>query len=233
MGHHRGSSSLTVVKSLGKGGFGEVLLVRNRWGKKYAAKTFKSRSAFKKEVENYKRVPSGTKGTPKYYGTTLMNINGGTKKVMLIEFIKGVPLSKFVKFHVLSHRQKRQIMLALAKILRKFHRHHFSHNDLNPGNVFIASSGKVKVIDLGLCTQGHSQKVRYGEKFGHSTVLGYHKKYSAPEVKKFLLAHRNSDIYSFGMLLVYLEYENHGMIRSCLHPNPDSRPPWEWIIDNL
>jgi formylglycine-generating enzyme required for sulfatase activity/predicted Ser/Thr protein kinase len=77
----------------------------------------------------------------------------GQTVFMTMEFLSGESLQrklKPAKAATLSREQQRQIVASIAQALEFAHRTGIVHGDLKPGNVIIADSGDVKVIDFGI-----------------------------------------------------------------------------------
>ena len=85
----------------------------------------------------------------------------------------------------------------------RIHEKNYIHHDLHSGNIFSYTIWISKIGDLGLCQQAVGKKDNPNKIFG---VIPY----LAPEVLSKKPYIKESDIYSFGMII--LQEGNHSMI---------------------
>lgn len=77
----------------------------------------------------------------------------GNNVFMVMELLKGKPLSQFIREESLggiSFKSAWHIIKGLALALAYAHKKNIIHSDFKPGNVFITSDGGVKVLDFGI-----------------------------------------------------------------------------------
>jgi eukaryotic-like serine/threonine-protein kinase len=195
----------TGGKQLGKGGQGEVLEVFDRDnvnGGKYALKVLrpnKPKAAlqrFKTEIEaimalshpNIIRIVDfSDKADFPYYVMEL--VEGAVSLKAHIEKdtcpIKG-DAGRAIEFFI-----------ELAGVIKACESKGIVHRDLSPGNILIAPSGAIKVIDFGVCQmEGHLPVTLAGESVGTHD-------YMAPECESWAEGDFTSktDLYSAGKLL--------------------------------
>lgn len=137
---------------------------------------------------------------------------------ILMEYVDGAPLDKFVVSHPRYFREKRQRETFVAELLSAvecLHSHDIIHLDLSPANILITSQGHhVKLTDLGMAFTS-AFPANYGGTAG----------YSAPEV----LAPdgprptARADIYSLGQLLALTGCAAPRIIRRCTATAPAQR----------
>src|SRR6185436_14681779 len=82
------------------------------------------------------------------YGET-----GSGQPYIVMELVKGVPLSELLGDESLSLSRSVQIVSAIAEALGEAHRIGIIHRDVKPANVVINERGQVKVLDFGLVKQ--------------------------------------------------------------------------------
>lgn len=133
--------------------------------------------------------------------------------VMLLDMLKEeVPDSVYTKyprvkdFHedLLNDRNSfaLKVVRCVLSGIMALHDNGYIHRDIDPSNVMITESGKVKLIDLGICKQlGHIKEsntnlTSVGQFVGKAA-------YAAPELVCGDLSHQNAttDIYAIGILL--------------------------------
>ncbi len=139
---------------------------------------------------------------------------------ILLEYIDGVSLDKYLAQNKLSETEIKHIVIQLCDALSYTHHKQIIHRDLKPQNILITHNGaNVKLIDFGLSdTDYHAiLKSSAGTKF-----------YASPEQIKSTTIDNRSDIYSLGIILSELwqgqpprKYQR--IIGKCKRVNPQSR----------
>ena len=115
------------------------------------------------------------------------------------EFISGKSLTEYVAEHrMLTAAQITDFVLQICDILEYLHSQGSKgmvHLDLKPDNILITDTGSVKLIDF-------DNAVRMGERYAtHYGSIGF----AAPEQYHRLYQDCRADIYSLGMLILYMD----------------------------
>ena len=115
------------------------------------------------------------------------------------EFISGKSLTEYVAEHrMLTAAQITDFVLQICDILEYLHSQGSKgmvHLDLKPDNILITDTGSVKLIDF-------DNAVRMGERHAtHYGSIGF----AAPEQYHRLYQDCRADIYSLGMLILYMD----------------------------
>ena len=169
------------LKLLGRGSFGEVLLVRLiATGKVYAMKILD------KKVLKMKKQQSHTKTERdlmvKINSPFIVNIKSAfqddTNLYLVSEFMQGGDM--FFHMHdgqivIFSHDKTRFYILELVLALESLHKNNMVYRDLKPENILLDSKGHVKLTDFGL------SKILEDEDDKAFTLCGT-PQYLAPEV---------------------------------------------------
>lgn len=71
---------------------------------------------------------------------------------IVMEYLEGATLMQAVAVHKFSELQIAYIARYMLKAILYLHENQIAHRDLKSSNVILTSSGSVKLIDLGLCT---------------------------------------------------------------------------------
>ncbi len=131
---------------------------------------------------------------------TIYDIAEDSDSICIIEeFISGKSLTEYVAEHKeLPATRITDIVLQICNILEYLHSHGSKgiiHLDLKPDNILITEAGSVKLIDF-------DNAVRAGEKHtSHYGSIGF----AAPEQYHRLYQDCRADIYSLGMLILYMD----------------------------
>ena len=113
---------------------------------------------------------------------------------ILMEFIKGKPLTKIIKNNSLDQKKRLNLFLQICKAIQFIHNNKVLHRDIKPGNIMIADDLTVKLTDFGLAhiidTNASSENQISGSPA-----------YMSPEAfSETDTIDRHSDIFSLGIL---------------------------------
>jgi serine/threonine protein kinase len=210
-----------ILGSLGAGGMGEVYKARDtRMDREVAVKTLSPRLA--SSTQATRRFEREIKAVAALSHRNIVTIydcgSQGGIRYAVTELLEGETLSDRLKRGVMMWREALGVGIAVADGLSVAHRKSIIHRDIKPGNLFMTSSGDVKILDFGLArflqsvsdtrvdTQEHST-VPFGvpsaESGSHGTngcIVGT-VDYMSPEQAAGEPAEIRSDIFSLGCVL--------------------------------
>ena len=191
---------LVVIKFLGKGMFGKVVLVRTAaTSNYYALKAISRRKVEKYAIQEHLLV--GSKQLEKQIMLhidhpsviKLVKTYKDTKRVyFLLEYVHGLELSVILR-HVglLSDTDALFYTASLIYVLQYLHERDIIYRDLKPDNVMVDASGYIKMIDFG------TAKMVQGRTY---TLVGT-PHYMAPEVIIGKGYGKTADLWSLGICL--------------------------------
>lgn len=195
-------SKYRKIKVVGKGSFGEAVLVRSKAdGKRYIAKAIESAAMTPKEkrdVQSEIRILSAVNhpNIIRYHE----HFEDGTIIFIIMEYADGGDLSSRIK-----ERKKKEPVelfdpqlcmfwfLQIAMALKYLHDKHILHRDLKTANIFLTSKNVVKLGDFGIST------VLQNTMACAKTVCGT-PYYFSPELCQSKPYNNKSDVWALGVL---------------------------------
>ncbi|MEU0491994.1 serine/threonine-protein kinase [Nocardiopsis sp. NPDC006139] len=246
-----------LVRSLGRGGFGEVFLGEARDGSRAAVKVLHAswagdaemRRRFAAEVEQARRV-SG------FCIAAILDADPGAEQPWIAtEFIDGPTLHRAVAEEGPRRGAELQrLAVNTATALAAIHAAGVVHRDLKPENIMLAADGP-RVIDFGIARAVETTSVTASGIIG---TVGY----MAPEQLEGARLTSAVDVFSWGAVMVHaatgreafpgptrasriarvlsgepdldgVPEELRGTVRTCLDRDPRRRPDARTLVDHL
>jgi serine/threonine-protein kinase len=193
-----------VLAKLGEGGMGEVYRARDvRLGRSVAIKVLPG--AFTADPNRLARFEREARVLASLNHPNIAAIYGieeiatGAARALVLELVEGDTLAD--RMPGLDVAQALDIARQIADALDAAHEKGIVHRDLKPGNVMIARSGVVKVLDFGLAKQTDQSDPDLTTVTMHETregvMLGT-APYMSPEQARGQQVDKRTDIWSFG-----------------------------------
>lgn len=147
------SKTFKIIRTLGAGSLGEVVLIMDLNTKKlYALKLIKDIDPinFADSIDILKKLsayPNCNKDIVCYYDDFQMkNKNNETVYAILMEYIEGTDLDDAIFY--LTDKNIFEIALWLTSVLSYVHKHGIVHHDIGTTNIMITSDNRLKLIDF-------------------------------------------------------------------------------------
>ncbi len=142
----------TLLKRLGKGGIGEIYLVADEYGGRYAMKVSQDIVSITKEFSNLEEF-SDIYFAPKVYELDDFEKGGKVYHFFLMEYIQGYTLRDAITKDKLTFGNKLDIARIVAITLKEINNRGFIYTDLKYENIMIdRKHGIIRLVDLGSIT---------------------------------------------------------------------------------
>jgi p70 ribosomal S6 kinase len=149
-----GPQHFDLLKLIGEGAFGKVLLVRNRLDKSlYAMKVLSKKLLKKKNNTQYMKSERDilTKVSHPFIVSLYFAFQSETKLFLVMEFLQGGELFFHLrKKGIILEKEARFYLGELVLGIEFLHNNGVIHRDLKPENVLLRMDGHVSITDFGL-----------------------------------------------------------------------------------
>ncbi|MFM7561005.1 serine/threonine-protein kinase, partial [Cylindrospermopsis raciborskii] len=192
----------TIEEVLGVGGFGITYKAKDSKGEIYAIKTLnptiQNRVDFKEQQVKFINEALTVKGFRHPHIVKVYEvIQEGELFAVLMEYIKGIPLSKYIEENgqlteVLALKYIDQISQALECV----HKDNYLHRDIKPDNILLRNNYKDAVLmDFGLARIMSTQSMTNSLTHGFAPIEQYQRKANFGP---------HTDVYALGATLYYV-----------------------------
>ncbi len=196
--HVRQIGRYTIVRSLGRGGMGEVFkAIDPETNRHVAVKVLDSEAAddpealyrFEREARNAMMLDH-----PNIARLLAYEHDAHGRPFIVMEYIEGEPLDRFARGGVeLPFSQLVDFVVQAARGLEYAYRQSIIHRDIKPSNLLVTNEFVVKIIDFGLAKSMWDKTMLTAT----NVVVGT-PRYIAPEQALGRTVDHRSDIYSLG-----------------------------------
>jgi len=181
-----------LVRELGRGGFGVAWEARDlKLGREVAFKAMRRRRPSEQPGHRLLHEAAAAARLCHPNIVTLFDIGHGEYgPYLVLELLRGEPLERRLAGPPLSVGEVMRISSQVAAGLAHAHAQGVVHRDLKPGNVFLCTSGEVKLLDLGIALA-----------VGARNPGGGTPHYMAPEQRRGAPEDERSDVFALGVLM--------------------------------
>ena len=200
---HRIADRYQLDRRIAVGGMGEVWEAEDiRLGRSVAVKVLRPELSGDPEFLHRFRLEARTVASLDHSGIAAVHdygeddgpLGGGHTAYLVMELVRGEPLSSLIARGPLDPEQTLRIMEQSARALQAAHERGYVHRDVKPGNILIRVDGKVKLTDFGIAKAANAVPVtRSGMVMGTAH-------YIAPEQASGAEAGPAGDVYSLGIV---------------------------------
>lgn len=205
VGDHLGR--FEILGSLGAGGMGEVYRARDhQLSRDVAIKVLTA--AFADDADRRRRFEqearaAGGLNHPNILAVYDVGLHGGVSYIVT-EVLDGETLHQRMAGQALPPRKAVDYARQIASGLAAAHDRGVIHRDIKPGNLFVTTDGRIKILDFGLAKLIGPDSSLDTETITVNgtprTVMGT-VAYMSPELARGLGADHRTDIFSFGVVL--------------------------------
>jgi len=198
-----------VGELIGRGGMADVHVgIDNRLGRRVAIKLLKPalatnpafRSRFRREAQEAAKMAHATIVRIFDAGEeTVVDEFGAEVQLpfIIMEFVDGRLLKDMIAEGPIEATEATRIISQVLTALEYSHRAGVVHRDVKPGNIMIATTGQVKVMDFGIARAISDSSASIAET---STIVGT-AQYFSPEQARGEAVDARTDLYSTGIVM--------------------------------
>ncbi len=197
-----------VVRELGQGGMGQVLLADDTSLQRQVALKVIRGVAGESDGPRVRRFLREARQIAQlshpHIGAVYDILEHEGAPVLAMEFVDGETLAERIATGPAAPELALRVARELAAALACAHGRGIVHRDLKPGNVMLTTSGAVKLLDFGLAKSVAEADSVSGDPITRTGVIVGTPAYMSPEQARGQRVDARSDVFSFGSLLYEL-----------------------------
>lgn len=204
-------ASYDLIKLLGRGGMGLVLLAEDKNLHRLVALKFLP-AEFTGNPENIKRFQNEARAASKVVHQNVAHIYDFKEHegrfFLVMEYVSGRSLREMIKANAIDASLAFEIISQIISAVSAAHKNSTIHRDIKPENILVNDEGLVKVLDFGLAKSVDFDEAETdfgdsGLKTEHGLIMGTIA-YMSPEQIRGQKVDRTTDIWSLGVVFYEL-----------------------------
>ncbi len=209
--------SYEITKKIGQGGMGIVYLARDmRLDRPVAIKMLAPELTSNENQRERLRREAQIAASLSHPGIATVYCLEECEDGLYIvsEYIRGQTLHQVITREPLEFPQVLDIAIQIARALTAAHEQGIIHRDLKPENVVRTDSGDIKILDFGLARTEAKRGAIPNPRLTRSGMFLGTPAYASPEQLLGSQVDRNTDIFSFGVMLYEMAAGRHPFIKA-------------------
>ena len=195
-----------VVREIGRGGMGTVYEADRSDGQfeqKVALKVIKFGLDSKAIVKRFLQERQILANLQHPHIARLLDggISEEGQPYFAMEYINGVPLTKYCDSHNLTLDQRLKLFVRICDAVQYAHRNLIVHRDLKPGNILITGEGNVKLLDFGIARLLDDRRPEGSSSNTETGFLALTPEYASPEQINGEPSTTSTDVFALGIIL--------------------------------
>lgn len=201
-----------IASRIGRGGMGIVYLARDtRLDRPVAIKMLAAK--YTNDMQQRERLKREARAAARFSHPGIATVYSleefGNSLYIVSEYVDGPTLHQVMVGGALAFSLVLDIAIQMARALTAAHEQGIVHRDLKPENVILTKSGVVKILDFGLARIEPKAGATTATRLTRSGIFLGTPAYASPEQLLGSEIDRNTDIFSFGILLYELSTGRH------------------------
>ncbi len=203
-----------ILKDLGSGGMGQVLLAEDiQLGRKVALK-FLHQGHQEISPVVFSRFEREARVLASFNHPNIVNIYSIGKfaggAFIAMEYVEGSTVAEVIESNAFGVEQASEVIKQILMGLAEAHKKGILHRDIKPENLLLDFDNHVKIVDFGIC----KDLAEDGERITKENLILGTISYMAPEVIKYETPSPAADIFSLGVVFYELVVGGHPFMES-------------------
>lgn len=196
-----------VERVLGEGGMGAVYLATradDQFRKQVAIKVIRTQMALDSELLARFRAERQILANLTHPNIARLLDGGITtsgRPYLVMEFVDGEPLDRYVQTKSLSVRERILLVRDLCAAVQYAHQNLIVHRDIKPANVLVSSDGVPMLVDFGIAKVLNPEVTGQTAIFTRAAERLMTPEYASPEQIRGEMITTATDVYALGVLL--------------------------------
>lgn len=222
-----GERGYRVLREIGRGGMGRVLLAERADGRFERQVAIKVIDGSRHDADWRRRFAAEREILARLVHPNIVRLLDAGESAsgipyLVMEYVDGEPLDRYLRAHPLSLEQRISLFEQVAAAVAHAHQMLVAHRDIKPGNVLVDREGAPHLLDFGIARLLSQQS---------ATATGTRAltpRYAAPEQVAGTPGSATLDVYQLGVLLYELlagappfaEVDGAALLRAVLEQDP-------------